>query len=127
MNVVRSGRGRSSPAIRQTGWPSALRFEVPQRAVEGVARAAGRQQPAQRLAVDAGLDVAAHVLDRRAHALDVVAEVIDACRLTSPAAPRSLMRATTADMSVNVYPVIVNGADSGISSRVTDSCISSSC
>ena len=114
--------------MRQTGWREPLGLEVPERAVERIARAAGRQQAAERFAVDARLDVAAHVLDRGAHALGVVAEVVDARGFAFAGRAALARRATTTTvMSVNVYPVIVNGADSGISSRATESCISSSC
>ena len=59
VNVVSSGRGRSRPASCQAGWPGRLASSSHKRAVERVARAAGRQQTAQFLAVDARFDALA--------------------------------------------------------------------
>jgi hypothetical protein len=78
VNVVRSGRGRSRPAMRHTGWPEPLCLEVPQGAVERVACAPRRQEPPQGLAVGALLEVTPHVLDCRRHAFGVVVQVINA-------------------------------------------------
>ncbi len=58
----------------------------------------------------------ANALDRRGHELGVVGEVVHARSLALSGGAAIRDAATTTVMSVNVYPVIVNGADNGISS-----------
>jgi hypothetical protein len=59
----------------------ALGLEIPECAIERIARTARRQESAQCLAVDARHDVAPHAFDRGAHVVRVVIEVVDAGRL----------------------------------------------
>ncbi|WP_404712994.1 hypothetical protein [Sphingomonas sp. MMS24-J13] len=85
MKVLTSGRGAGTPASCHTGTPARSEFELPQRAIDRVARAAGRQQILQRRAVHAGLDRIAHALDLPRHECGIVTEIIDARRFATSA------------------------------------------
>ena len=78
-----SGTGGLRPAIFHAGVPLRLRFEIPQRTVDRVTRAARGHQASQGFAIDARFDVGARCFDLRHHRRRVLAAVVDAGRLTA--------------------------------------------
>ena len=105
VKVVTSGFGRGTPASRQTGVPRARDFQLPQGAIERVARAAWRQ--ADRCSssrVSPSSISARDLLDRLEHVLLVVAEIIDAGRFAAAdcvAFARSARRSTASPRTHN--------------------------
>lgn len=61
-----------------------MRLQFPERAVEGVAGAAVRQQACSAFEVEPNFDLAAHRLQRCRHLGGAFLEVIDASRLPAP-------------------------------------------
>jgi hypothetical protein len=86
------GLRRRHPCKRPHRPAGTLGFQLPQRAVERIARAARREEPLQSAAVDAPLDHTVLSRDRRRHAIDPVIEIKHPRGLAAAAVPAVVQR-----------------------------------